>query len=138
MTIETSVCFQLIATPTQVPQFLEERGNEQIKIPRPESVMLYTTFMGGVDRVDQFRSYYDFGRTTKKWWKYLFAFVVNTAITEEKERVPTAAIRKDEHLRGDALKLHGNAEAVICLYVKWDVFLLFMKKWSGYRLLIIL
>ncbi|KAG8222113.1 hypothetical protein J437_LFUL002109 [Ladona fulva] len=48
----------------------------------------------------------------------------------EKKRVPTAAIRKDEHLRGDALKLHGNAEAVICLCVKWDVFLLIMKKKS--------
>ncbi|KAG8230671.1 hypothetical protein J437_LFUL010485 [Ladona fulva] len=38
--------------------------------------------MGGVDRADQFRSYYGFGRTTKKWWKYLFAFVVNTAIKD--------------------------------------------------------
>ncbi|KAG8228744.1 hypothetical protein J437_LFUL009612, partial [Ladona fulva] len=103
-------------------------GNKQIKIPCPQSVMLYTKSMGGVDRADQFRSYYGFGRTTKKWWKYLFAFVVNTAIMEEKKRVPTAAIRKDEHLRGDALKLHGNAEAVICLYEKWDVFLLIMKK----------
>ncbi|KAG8239658.1 hypothetical protein J437_LFUL019355, partial [Ladona fulva] len=55
-------------------------GNKQIKIPCPQSVMLYTKFMGGVDRADQFRSYYGFGRTTKKWWKYLFAFVVNTAI----------------------------------------------------------
>ncbi|KAG8235826.1 hypothetical protein J437_LFUL016087 [Ladona fulva] len=177
-------------TELKFPKKLKLKRGESKSLQRGKvtsmSVMLYTKCMGGVDRADQFRSYYGFGRTTKKWWKYLFAFVVNTAIVnsyilfkettslsfsrhgptqkdfrlalykqmignftsrkischkrtlpfassstkymEEKKRVLTAAIRKDEHLRGDALKLHGNAEAVICLYVNRDVFLLIMKK----------
>ena len=56
------------------------KGNKQTMGSCPHSVALYTKYMGGVDRADQRRCYYDLGRKTKKWWKYLFAFVLNTAI----------------------------------------------------------
>lgn len=56
------------------------KGNETIQIDCPQVVSQYTKNMGGVDRADQFRSYYSFGRPSKKWWKYLFHFVINTAI----------------------------------------------------------
>ena len=36
----------------------------------PELVLNYNANMGGVDHMDQLRSYYNGGRTWKKWWKY--------------------------------------------------------------------
>uniref|UniRef100_A0A8C4NJI7 PiggyBac transposable element-derived protein domain-containing protein n=1 Tax=Eptatretus burgeri TaxID=7764 RepID=A0A8C4NJI7_EPTBU len=47
---------------------------------RPLSVLQYNQFMGGVDRSDQYRSYYSVGRTSKKWWCYILWFLVNLSI----------------------------------------------------------
>ncbi|KAG8332635.1 hypothetical protein J6590_108176 [Homalodisca vitripennis] len=56
------------------------KGNEIVKVNFPELVNKYTTNMGGVHKSDQYRSYYGVGRPSKKWWKYLFHFVINTTI----------------------------------------------------------
>ena len=46
----------------------------------PELVLNYNANMGCVDHMDQLRSYYNVGRTGKKWWKYLFWGMLNITL----------------------------------------------------------
>lgn len=46
----------------------------------PLPVREYCQNMGGVDLADQKRCYYSVGRPSKKWWKYIFHFILNTSI----------------------------------------------------------
>ena len=46
----------------------------------PKMVVDYNQRMGGVDHLDQFRSYYNVGRAGKKWWKYVLFGLFNIAI----------------------------------------------------------
>jgi hypothetical protein len=54
------------------------RVDELVTIPTV--VAKYNKSMGGVDHLDQLRSYYTVGRTGRKWWKYLFWGMLNIAI----------------------------------------------------------
>ena len=46
----------------------------------PASIKTYNQYMGGVDLADQKRSYYPVGRESKKFWRYLFWYMLNTAL----------------------------------------------------------
>lgn len=46
----------------------------------PEVVREYNKYMGGVDRADQLRSYYEVGRSSRKWWRYILWHLVNVSI----------------------------------------------------------
>ena len=48
------------------------RNRQQIDLTVPTCVKIYNKHMGGVDHLDQMRSYYGVGRAGRKWWKYLF------------------------------------------------------------------
>lgn len=50
-------------------------------IPCPQSIHLYNRFMGGVDKNDQLRNYYNVRLKSRKFYKYLFWFVFDVAIT---------------------------------------------------------
>ena len=39
---------------------------------KPKIIMEYNKFVGGVDKCDQYLSYYSLGRKTIKWWKKIF------------------------------------------------------------------
>ena len=54
------------------------QGRINVDIPTP--VAKYNENMGGVDLADQYRSYYQVGRASRKWWRYLFWFLVQTAM----------------------------------------------------------
>ena len=52
-----------------------------VDIPQPPSVKLYNKYMGGVELSDQQRSYYSVGaRRAKKWWKYVFFFLLAVSV----------------------------------------------------------
>lgn len=55
-------------------------GAHRIPLLQPQSCQQYNQYMGGVDLHDQYRMKYEVGRNSKKWWKYLFWFLVNCAI----------------------------------------------------------
>ena len=38
------------------------------EITKPQAVEMYNKYMGGVDKLDQYLSYYGFTRRTFKWW----------------------------------------------------------------------
>ena len=46
----------------------------------PQAVLTYNSHMGGVDLHDQNRTYYRVGRPSKKWWRYLFWFMVQASL----------------------------------------------------------
>lgn len=53
-------------------------GKAEKVIPTP--VLTYNHSMGGVDLFDQHRQYYGLGRQSKKWWRYLFWFLLEAVI----------------------------------------------------------
>ena len=48
---------------------------------KPEMIVDYSRYMGGVDKFDQYRNYYPSGHHAKKWWKVLFFNLLDMAIT---------------------------------------------------------
>ena len=56
------------------------RNRQLIDLTVPVCVGRYNLHMGGVDRLDQLRSYYGVGRAGRKWWKYLFWGLINVGI----------------------------------------------------------
>ena len=49
-------------------------------ISKPQAVEQYNRYMGGVDKMDQYLSYYGFTRRTCKWWKKAFFSLMDTAM----------------------------------------------------------
>lgn len=56
-----------------------KKNGRNIDIQKPRVSDVYTANMGGVDRIDQFRSYYIVGRQSRKWYRYIFWFLFNVA-----------------------------------------------------------
>ena len=52
-------------------------------IPCPETPLLYNKYMGGVDLNDQLRGYYQLRMKGRKYYKYIFWFLVDLAITRD-------------------------------------------------------
>ena len=59
---------------------LSTNANAQMDDGKPQAVHQYNRHMGGVDKQDQLRSYYKVARPSKKWWRYLFWFMLDTTI----------------------------------------------------------
>ena len=66
-----------------VQRHAEENGTHVIlQVPVPPAVVDYNSFMGGVDKCDQFCTYYTIKHKRKKWWKVIFWCVnINIANT---------------------------------------------------------
>ena len=50
-------------------------------VPCPESIILYNKYMGGVDRGDQLRGYYNYKMKSRKLYKYIVFFLLNVTVT---------------------------------------------------------
>ena len=51
------------------------------QIPCHQSIINYNMFMGGVDQGDQLRGYYKYRIKTRKFYKYVFFFLFEVAVT---------------------------------------------------------
>ena len=49
-----------------------QRDGSRIPVPCPESIIDYNWYMGGVDRGDQLRGYYNCRMKSRKFYKYIF------------------------------------------------------------------
>ena len=58
-----------------------QRDGSRIPVPCPEAIISYNEFMGGVDRGDQLRGYYSCRTKSRKFYKYIFYFLLDVAIT---------------------------------------------------------
>ena len=59
----------------------KQRDGTSTEVPCPESIISYNKFMGGVDRGDQLRGYYRCRSKSRKFYKYIFFFLFDVAIT---------------------------------------------------------
>ena len=59
----------------------KQRDGTSVEVPCPESIISYNKFMGGVDRGDQLRGYYRCRSKSRKFYKYIFFFLFDVAIT---------------------------------------------------------
>lgn len=57
-----------------------KKNGEIVCVEKPKSISLYNNNMGGVDRSDQLRSYYNSCRISRKWYKYIFFFIFELII----------------------------------------------------------
>lgn len=61
-----------------------ESGNidwkTKLRIQKPQSIIEYNKYMKGVDRADQYLSYYSIIRRTKKWTKRAVMYLLNCAL----------------------------------------------------------
>ena len=58
-----------------------QRDGTRISLPCPQAIIQYNTYMGGVDRGDQLRGYYSCRSKSRKFYKYIFYFLLDTTIT---------------------------------------------------------
>ncbi|XP_052775666.1 piggyBac transposable element-derived protein 4-like isoform X1 [Mya arenaria] len=73
-------------------------GNH-LELQQPHTVYAYNKFMGGVDLHDQFRAKYNIGRCGKKWWRYIFWFILNCSIVNAGILYQQAATRRTKKRR---------------------------------------
>ena len=59
----------------------KQKDGSSIEVPCPESIILYNRFMGGVDHGDQLRGYYSCRTKSRKFYKYIYFFLLDVAIT---------------------------------------------------------
>jgi hypothetical protein len=57
-----------------------EKSDEKVESPCPQAIINYTKYMGCVDISDQKREYYGVGRSSEKWRKLIFHFVINVCV----------------------------------------------------------
>lgn len=57
-----------------------EVNRGDVEVPKPVVIDLYNSSMGGVDRADQLPEYYSVGRSSSKWYRYIFWFLIDVAI----------------------------------------------------------
>ena len=58
----------------------QKDGSRQ-EVPCQEAIIRYNKYMGGVDRGDQLRGYYRCRVKSRKFYKYIFYFLLDIAIT---------------------------------------------------------
>ena len=72
----------VLSTNSQPKMVTEERkargGKKEVTIPAP--VANYNVNMGGVDLADQHSAYYQVGRSSVRWWRYLCWWLLQTAM----------------------------------------------------------
>ena len=58
-----------------------QKDGTRVTVPCPLSIINYNQFMGGVDRGDQVRGYYSCRTKCRKFYKYIFHFLLDVSIT---------------------------------------------------------
>ena len=58
-----------------------QRDGTRVSVPCPEAIITYNQSMGGVDRGDQLRGYYNCKVKSRKFYKYIFYFLLDVSIT---------------------------------------------------------
>ena len=79
------------------------RGGVEINVKKPNVILNYIKYMGGVDRADQYASSYCFLRKSLKWWRKLFfwgleislinSYILYKATKEQRKERPISHLR---------------------------------------------
>ncbi len=58
-----------------------QKNGTRMPVNCPDSIIIYNKYMGGVDRGDQIRGYYACRSKSRKFYKYIYHFLFDVAIT---------------------------------------------------------
>ena len=58
-----------------------KKDGSRVPVPCPESIILYNRWMGAVDYGDQLRGYYSCRTKSRKFYKYIYYFLLDVTIT---------------------------------------------------------
>ena len=104
-----STCSQPQASGTVLRR---QRDGSRIPVTCPDSIIQYNAYMGGVDRGDQLRGYYNCRTKSRKFYKYIFYFLLDVTITNAyilyKHYSPHSKIRVKEFRLKLATELIGE------------------------------
>ena len=67
--------------PSAVVTVLRKQDGSRVPVSCPQAIISYNEFMGGVDRGDQLRGYYSCRTKSRKFYKYIFYFLLDVTIT---------------------------------------------------------
>ena len=85
------------------------QDGSRIPVPCPQSIISYNAYMGGVDRGDQLRGYYCCKIRSRKFYKYIFYFLLDVAITNSyilvKHHTTNSSKVKIKNFRTDLAKI---------------------------------
>ena len=80
-----------------------QKDRSRQPVPCPEAIITYNQHMGGVDRGDQLRGYYSCRARSRKFYRYIFFFLFDVAITNSyilyKHYCPTATHKNIKDFR---------------------------------------
>ena len=84
-------------TPVQIERRSRHVPGGREVVEKPEAIIEYNKFMGGVDHGDQLLSYYGFPHRTVKWWRREFFFLFDAAIVNSYTMYCTINTRHRSH-----------------------------------------
>ena len=82
----------------------KQRDGTSVSVPCPASIIAYNKFMGGVDRNDQFRQYYHVRLRGRKYYKYIFWFLLDVSISNTYILFKNYVVRSDSPATARCLK----------------------------------
>jgi hypothetical protein len=75
------IVLSTVADPTIIDIANRKQKDGTVRqVNRPRPVTNYQEYYRGVDLCDQLRAKYPVGRSSKKWWRYMFHFIINICI----------------------------------------------------------
>ena len=78
----TVMVISTVSDPTQTTSVTRtQKDGTKMNVTCPHAAWAYNKYMGGLDYNDQLRAYYSFRIKSRKFYKYLFWFLVELAIT---------------------------------------------------------
>ena len=97
-------------TPVQIERRCTHVSGGHEVVEKPEAIIEYNKFMGGVDRGDQLLSYYGFPHRTVKWWRRAFFFLFDAAIVNSYTMYCTI----NTHHRSHEVSYHAGETVTKC------------------------
>ena len=85
-----------------------QRDGSRRDVPCPEAMDLYNRYMGGVDRNDQLRQYYHVRLKSRKFYRYIFWFLLKYAWLMRIYCTNTTLVRPSLLSKSFGLKWHGG------------------------------
>ena len=67
-------------TPVAVERRSRRAPGGRETVEKPQAVVKYNKYMGGVDHGDQLLTYYGYSHRTRKWWRRAFFFLFDAAV----------------------------------------------------------
>ena len=95
--------------PKDSSQVLRQQHNgSRVSVQCPTAVAQYNKFIGGVDRNDQLRQYYNVGRKGRKYYRYIFWFYLRLVLVIHLSCIVSMATSRGK------IQLPSHSSTIVC------------------------